>query len=94
MDYDEEIKKLRQEIDEVDEQILKNIARRFEVVAKISKLKKVTKQTPLQKNRWEQLLEKIKELAVKEGLSKKFIEEIWNLIHKESLRLQKEDLEK
>ena len=46
----------------------------------------------LQTGRWEQLLAGMKEKARKYGLSEKFIEDVFNAIHEESVRVQNEVL--
>ena len=42
----------------------------------------------VQTSRWEQVLEGMKEKARAYGLSDKFIEDVFNAIHEESIRIQ------
>ena len=48
----------------------------------------------LQTSRWEQVMAGMKEKARKYGLSEKFVEDVFNAIHEESVRTQNEVLSK
>ena len=83
------LKKYRQEIDNIDKEIIELLAKRFEIVKKIWKYKKQNNITPLQKWRWDEVLENRKQIAKNLWINEKLIENIWNLIHKEALNLEK-----
>jgi chorismate mutase len=44
--------------------------------------------SPLQKGRWQEVLESRKDLAQQKGLDPDFVEKIWQLIHEYSLNIQ------
>ncbi len=79
----------REEIDFLDKKIILSLSKRFNLIHKIWKYKKENNVTPLQTNRWNEVLDSIKKQAEENNLSKDFVENIWNLIHKEALRIEK-----
>ena len=83
------LEKYRQQIDEIDKKIIELLAQRLEVVKKIWEYKKEHNIAPLQKSRWEQVLKSRKKIATELWVNENLIEDIWNLIHKEALRLEK-----
>lgn len=80
---------LRKDIDDTDKQLLVILAKRFELVRKIGKLKKEQNLKPLDSKRWEEVLKTRSELAKKINLSTKFVEKLYNLIHKYSLEIER-----
>ena len=91
-DYREGIDQLRAQIDILDENLLYSFGSRMGVSRKIGAYKRSHNVAILQTGRWEQLLAGIKEKARKYGLSEKFIEDVFNAIHEESVRVQNEVL--
>lgn len=90
-DGSEELNWLRAEIDELDERLWDTIAARMEVSERIGKWKKAHGVAPLQPDRYQQIVEKLKiknEEVKNKSLSTDFMLHIWELIHKESLRKQ------
>ncbi len=87
----EELKKLREEIDKIDSQIMTLLQERFGVGKQIGELKKQNDIPFLQKNRWEKLLENRIQMAWKLGLDKDMIKTMWNAIHISSLKEQGKD---
>ena len=90
-DGSEELNWLRAEIDELDERLWDTIAARMEVSERIGKWKKAHGVAPLQLERYQQIVEKLKiknEELKNKSLSTDFMLHIWELIHKESLRKQ------
>ena len=86
-----ELNWLRAEIDELDERLWGTIAARMEVSERIGKWKKAHGVTPLQPERYQQIVEKLKiknEELKDKSLSMDFMLHIWELIHQESLRKQ------
>ena len=70
--------------------IIKLFAERFEVVKKVGEWKKQNWVTnPLDPKRWKELLEKNILEAEKLWLSSNFVENVWEEIHKESLKIEK-----
>ena len=90
-DGSEELNWLRAEIDELDERLWDTIAARMEVSERIGKWKKAHGVAPLQPERYQQIVEKLKiknEEVKNKSLSTDFMLHSWELIHKESLRKQ------
>lgn len=81
---------LRKEIDTADEEIINALAKRFSVVSEIAKLKKNKKIEPLDKKRWNEVLQKVtiktKQLHISEDLIKKIYEQI----HHASLKIEED----
>ncbi|MDD5770457.1 MAG: chorismate mutase [Candidatus Gracilibacteria bacterium] len=84
----QELQTYRNQIDEIDTEIIELFAKRLEVVKKVGEYKKIHNIPTLQPARWQEILEKIKKNAGKFGIEEYFIENIWNEIHKESLKLE------
>ena len=82
------LEQLRNQIDEVDQQIIDLLALRFELVKKVWERKKQNNIAPLQPKRWEKVLQTRKSWAKQKGVNPDLVEKIWNLIHKEVLNLE------
>ena len=82
------LEEYRKQIDKIDEHIVKLFSQRFELVKQIGKIKQKNKIPVVDNNRFQQVLEKVKKIAEKQGISKDFIEEIYNIIHKYSCELE------
>lgn len=82
------LEKFRNEIDRLDTELLKLFAKRFEVVAQIWDIKKELWLEPMDKNRWQEVLEKVISDWEKLWLSKDFVVNIWQEIHKEALKIE------
>lgn len=85
---DKKLENLRKQIDKTDEHLLKILAKRVKIVKKIGKYKKERQMKPLDKIRWQQVLEKNSAKSENLNLSKKFIKEVFSIIHKYSLEIQ------
>lgn len=85
----DELKNWRKQIDAIDKKIIDSLAERIEIVKKIGKYKKEKKISALDKKRWQEILQYNLSKAQRLGLPKKFIKDLLNLIHKQSLRFQK-----
>ena len=83
------VKNLRTEIDRIDNKILKLLKYRFQKVADIGRIKHESKTNPIDMRRWESLMDEKIMIAKELNISKKLVERIWNLIHEESLRIEK-----
>ena len=89
MSFSQSIIPLRKDIDELDRELLKVLKRRFKVVEKVWILKKDHNIAPLDEKRWQEIIINIRQKAWEENLNPDFIEDLWNLIHKEALRIEK-----
>lgn len=78
----------RKQIDEIDEQLVKLIAQRMQVVGNVAKYKKAHGLPALDEARWQQVLANKQQLAANFGISTELITEIYELIHKEALKLE------
>lgn len=85
---DEALGDLRRRIDRADEDLLRALAARSEVVERIASLKREKNIAPLQMGRWQQVLSDRLQRADSLGLSQGFVRELYEAIHEESLRLQ------
>ncbi len=83
------IEKLRFEIDQLDEKIIKLISDRLGKVREIGEIKTKQNISKLDTKRFNELLKNRIEYAKKHGLSKNLITRIWHLIHDEALRIEK-----
>jgi len=70
---------LRKQIDEIDTAIVNLLAKRMKVVEKVGKYKKENNLPPLDKKRWQEVIK------TKKG----FIKKIWEIIHEEALKIEK-----
>lgn len=81
---------LRKEIDIIDDELLKVLVKRFDVVRKIGKLKQEQHIPPLDEKRWQEVRHNITEKAKKLNLSEETISNIYEEIHNAALTLEKE----
>ena len=83
---------LRNEIDQVDYQILDLFASRFDIVKQIASLKTEKKLTALQLKRWSEILESRVEYGMKHGIPNEFLVQLLELVHEHSLLFQEQNL--
>ena len=88
------IDQLRSRIDYIDEDLLKEFGARMDVSRLIGAYKRDHNVAILQAVRWDEVMEGMKEKARAYGLSDKFIGDVFNAIHEESIRIQNEVLSK
>ena len=82
------ISALRAQIDAVDAEIIDALARRVEISRQIGRLKKENNISIVQAERWDVVLEDVLSRAEASGLDKKLVEEIFALIHANSVKQQ------
>lgn len=85
---------MRQDIDKLDDQILSLIAQRFKVVAEVGQYKKREGMPPLQPNRWQQVVNKLRTKAKQLNLNEDMIEQIWDIIHEQAQEEEQEVIDK
>ncbi|MEM6829432.1 MAG: chorismate mutase [Bacteroidota bacterium] len=90
----EKLKRLRQQIDIIDDDLLKLLGERMRVAEEIGEVKKEKGVTILQTNRWEEIIEKAKVSGNSQGLSEKFMVRYLNAVHQESIDHQNEIMNK
>ena len=79
---------LRAEIDELDDTLWETIAARMDVSRRIGEWKKAHGVAPLQPERVKIISERLKSIGQDLNLSAEFMQQIWELIHEESLKQQ------
>jgi chorismate mutase len=87
-EYLENIDHLRNEIDEMDEELINILGNRMKIAQKIGSYKKRNNIAILQTDRWSEILDKALSKGNKKGLSNEFIESILRAIHDESISHQ------
>ena len=84
------LQNLRQDINGIDDALIKNFFKRMEMIRKIGILKKGNQVTILQVERWKKIEEHYMTEGRALGLSESFLSELLTLIHDESMRIQYE----
>lgn len=87
---DEELRVLREQIDDIDQRVLQLLAQRMSVSMRIANVKAKTNLAVYQPKRWEQVLQQRMAVAEERGLSADFVKELYEKIHAESVRLQED----
>ncbi len=85
-----QLKMLRQQIDIIDEDLLKLLGERMRVAENIGLAKKEKGVTILQTKRWEEIIERATQNGELQGLSKKFMIRYLKAVHQESIDHQNE----
>jgi chorismate mutase len=83
-----EMEKLRQQINQLDDELMQVLGQRMKVADKIGEYKKQNNITILQTNRWNAILERAFLKGEKLGLSKEFITKYFDAVHMESISHQ------
>lgn len=89
MEYKELLENYRAQIDTLDKEIIYLLSRRFTIVNQVWILKKENSIPALQKWRWDELLNENIEVWKELEVSTDLIRDIWERIHKESLKIEK-----
>ena len=79
---------LREEIDQLDDQLWEIIGKRAEVVRQIGEWKRLYSEQVIQPERWQQVLQHCQTIAKKHGLDEAFVQDVMEVIHNESVRVQ------
>ena len=82
------LENLRKEIDKIDSEIIQLLAKRFKVVKQIGVFKKENKLDVIDNRGFKKVLEKVANIAEKQGISRDFTNDIYNIIHKYSCELE------
>jgi len=84
----ENLTELREQIDEIDNELLAILAKRMRVSREIGQYKKEHNMPVLQTGRYDEILEKIISNAVKMGMSAEFMKTVMEAVHEESIHQQ------
>ena len=79
---------LREEIDQLDEQLWEVIGKRADVVRQIGEWKRQHGEQVIQPERWQEVLQNCQSVADKHGLSETMVHEVMEAIHNESVRIE------
>lgn len=79
---------LREEIDQLDEQLWEVIGKRADVVRQIGEWKRQHGEKVIQPERWQEVLQHCQSIADKHGLSETVVQEVMEAIHNESVRIE------
>ena len=83
------LEKYRKQIDMIDKQLITLLYERMVVVGNVGAFKKINNIEPMDMSRWQEVLSTRLELARSMGISEKMVKKIWEIIHKEALRIEK-----
>jgi len=83
-----ELESRRSNIDRIDKYIIELLAERMDIVREIGQYKKENNLTILQRGRWNEILESRHEFGRRKNLSDKFVRDVFQAIHKESIHHQ------
>jgi chorismate mutase-like protein len=83
------LNELRKEIDEIDLELLKILAKRVDAVKQIGQVKDVQGIPIVDETRREKLLKAVKEKAKALGISEDFVGKLFEIIHDHAVELQK-----
>src|ERR1700676_5314918 len=87
-EYHAALEKLRQQINQLDDELMQIIGERMKVSEKIGQYKKENNITILQTNRWNAILDRAFKKGDKLGLSQEFITKYFDAVHMESINHQ------
>lgn len=79
---------LREEIDQLDEQLWEVVGQRADVVRQIGEWKRQHGEQVVQPERWQEVLQHCQSVADKHGLSETVVQEVMEAIHNESVRIE------
>lgn len=91
--YHAALEKLRQQINQLDDELMQILGQRMKIAEQIGKYKKENNITILQTNRWNEIIERATAKGDKIGLSKDFISKYFDAVHMESINHQKKVLD-
>ncbi|CDB12153.1 putative 3-deoxy-7-phosphoheptulonate synthase [Bacteroides sp. CAG:633] len=90
----ENLAELRKQIDECDDNLIQELAKRMRVAREIGTYKKEHGMTILQTGRYNEILEKRGSQGALCGMDSEFIKKVFEAIHEESVRQQMEIINK
>ena len=86
--FNENLSRLRAQIDVLDENLIFTLASRMKVSRSIGDLKKENSVAIVQPTRWDEVLEKVSTSAAGYGIDAEFVRRIFNIIHEASVAEQ------
>lgn len=89
-EFQARIKELRLEVDHIDSHLIELLGKRMEIVTGMGELKRKNNISPLQPQRWEEVVASRLVAGKKQDLSEEFVFQLFEAIHEESIRHQAE----
>jgi|SRR5690554_990190 len=86
--FQNQLEMLRNKIDKIDDNFMDLLAVRMDIAKQIGQYKKQNNVTILQLERWNKILKRVLENGKALGLSENFVQEMFNVVHDESIRQQ------
>lgn len=86
--FKDTLSELREQIDQLDDDIMHKFAARMKISEKIGQYKKENNVTILQVNRWEEIIATRVAIGLAMGLSEEFMKDMLKLVHHESIQVQ------
>jgi len=93
-EFENKLTSYRNQIDEIDDELLDILGRRLKIVDEIGQYKNEHKITILQLKRWSYIIEDRLKKGLKHNLDRDFLQKLLELMHTESLRIQTEIMNK
>ena len=87
-EYHAAMEKMRQQINQLDDELMQILCQRMKIAERIGQYKKDNNITILQTNRWNSILERAFKQGDQLGLSKEFITKYFDAVHMESISHQ------
>ncbi|PRY88084.1 bifunctional 3-deoxy-7-phosphoheptulonate synthase/chorismate mutase type II [Mongoliibacter ruber] len=91
--FQSQLDQIREQIDQVDRELLEVISRRVRLVEKAGEYKKLNNVAIFQIERWKKVFESRPEWGKALQLNHEFVKELYQLIHTESIKKQEEIME-
>lgn len=88
-EYRTALETLRQQINQLDDELMQILGKRMKVAEQIGNYKRQNNITILQTSRWNEIIERAFQKGDKLGLSKEFITKYFDAVHMESINHQK-----
>lgn len=85
---------IRYMLDDIDDEILQLLGRRMQLVKDLGQIKKEENLSVLQMERWNQVVDRCRNIAQSKGLELSFVQDLLNCLHTEAIRLQQEIIDK
>jgi chorismate mutase len=86
--FENQLELLRKRIDAIDTELLETLSSRMEIVKQIGEYKRANNVTALQINRFSELMDKRVKLGESLNLDAHFVQQIFQHIHEDSVRMQ------
>lgn len=86
--YNLKLEELRSQIDRLDNEWIQAMAQRMQITQQIGEYKKQNGVTIFQLERWKEIMETRKPMGIDKGLSEKFMEQLLETVHQESIKIQ------